>query len=93
MVAIWLRGLVLRRKITDRKYRLALRAAALKALRAPCGPIPQYKILYYYIIMPAPPFSSAFVPWWRGGGADLMKRCGELWTNRNGSSTFCEAEL
>jgi hypothetical protein len=28
MVAIWLRGLVLRRQITDRKYRLALRAAA-----------------------------------------------------------------
>jgi hypothetical protein len=34
MVAIWLRSLVLRRQITDRKYRLALRAAALKALRA-----------------------------------------------------------
>jgi hypothetical protein len=31
MVAIWLRGLVLRRQITDRKYRLALRAAATKS--------------------------------------------------------------
>jgi hypothetical protein len=29
----------------------------------------------------SPPFSSAFVPWGRGGGAAL-KRCGELWTNR-----------
>jgi hypothetical protein len=28
MVAIWLRSLVLRRQITDRKYRLALRFAS-----------------------------------------------------------------
>jgi hypothetical protein len=31
MVAIWLRGLVLRRQITDRKDRLDLRAAAIKS--------------------------------------------------------------
>jgi hypothetical protein len=31
MAAIWLRGLVLRRQITDREYRLALRAAANKS--------------------------------------------------------------
>jgi hypothetical protein len=41
-VAIWLRSLVLRRQITDRKYWLALQAAVTKS-----GPIPQYKILYY----------------------------------------------
>jgi hypothetical protein len=31
MAAIWLRGLVLCRQIADRKYRLALRAAATKS--------------------------------------------------------------
>jgi hypothetical protein len=31
MEAIWLRGSVLRRQITDREYRLALRAAATKS--------------------------------------------------------------
>jgi hypothetical protein len=60
MVVIWLRGRVLRRQITDRKYRLALRAAAtatvvIKALRAPCGPTPQYEILYCLITRRPPP--------------------------------------
>jgi hypothetical protein len=38
-------------EIADRKHRLALRAAGtIKAPRAPGGPTPQYKILYYCII-------------------------------------------
>jgi hypothetical protein len=41
----------------------------------------------------SPPFSGAFVPWGRGRGAALMKRCSELWTKQErGRSTFCEAE-
>jgi hypothetical protein len=35
-------------RIADRGYRLASRVAdLLKALRAPCGPTPRYKMLYY----------------------------------------------
>jgi hypothetical protein len=54
MVAIWLRGLVLRRQITDRKYRLALRAAATKRLRAPSCALRTYgylNIKYYVVIL------------------------------------------
>jgi hypothetical protein len=48
MVAIWLRGLVLRRQITDRKYRLTLRAAATKSASRS---LRTYTSIYIYKIL------------------------------------------
>jgi hypothetical protein len=52
MVAIWLlRGLVLRRKLLTGNIGSLCEQQPLKALRAPCGPIPQYKMLYYSVVV------------------------------------------
>jgi hypothetical protein len=54
---IWRRGIYFPcwQVVADRKYRLALQAAATKsALRAPGGPIPQYKMLYYKLLCHVP---------------------------------------
>jgi hypothetical protein len=52
VVAIWMRGLVLRWQITDRKYRLALRAAATKSASRSFRAYTPYSYLSikYYVI-------------------------------------------
>jgi hypothetical protein len=51
MVAIWLRGFLLRRQITDRKYRLALRAAATKSASRSLRRVADLHLnIKYYII-------------------------------------------
>jgi hypothetical protein len=63
MAAVWLRSLVRLRagKLLTGNIGSLCEQQPLKALRAPCGPIPQYKILYHYITrpllgpLPAPP--------------------------------------
>jgi hypothetical protein len=49
MVAIWLRGLVLRRRITDRKYRLALRAAATEITKSASRSLRAYTSIHSII--------------------------------------------
>jgi hypothetical protein len=46
----WLRGLCCAGKLLTGNIGSLCEQQPLKALRAPGGPIPQYKILYYYLL-------------------------------------------